>query len=340
MKKMLLPLALVGVMPAVQAADVQVYGYIHVALELLDDGNDYSELNMASRASNLGFRANRDLGNYTLLAQLEQGVDMDTGTAFTVRRNTFVGLRGDFGMVRVGHFDTPFKAARGPANLFPNQLGDIRSITRVPGSAAANGQLDERTSNTLAYQTPRFGDLQFDIAYSMNQGSRVEDGEDSSVVSFAANYRTDSWHIAGAYEAWGEDAGGGEREGLRLAASYQLNADMRLMGFYQNVSHDVDDAYTSDTLGGGAVYRLNQSTDVRGTLFYRAGELDDSDSMMLVVGVNHALAQGLYTYANLGITNNDDSAALTPWRVPTTANPPGSAGDTATGLSAGLVYRF
>ncbi len=46
-------------------------------------------------------------------------------------RDTFVGLKGDFGQARVGRFDSPFKAARGPVNFFGDMVGDIRNVTRV-----------------------------------------------------------------------------------------------------------------------------------------------------------------------------------------------------------------
>lgn len=335
MKRLLLPV-LIAALPVSVSADVEVYGRAHLALEQLDNGASYSELNMASRASRLGVRANRALdGNLTVLMQIEQGVNYDEGEAFTANRNTFVGLRGEFGMVRVGHFDTPFKGARGPANIFGDQLGDIRNVTRV-----GNGRFDERTSNTLHYRSPRLGDLHFDVAYSVNQGSTAGDGEDDDAVSLAATYAAGPLTLSAAFETWGSDTSAGERDGLRLAGAYALDQQLTLVGFFQTLDHDVDDAYTSDVVGAGVSYQLTDRTGLRGHYLHRLGELDDSDSGMFAIGVDHRLADGLRVYANLALMSNDDAVALTPWSATSTAPAPGAPGETSTGLGAGLIYDF
>src|SRR5690625_6819077 len=90
----------------------------HVSLDMLDNGAEYSELNLSSNSSRLGFKASKEFGDLTAIMQIEQQVDYDNGEAFTSARDTFVGLRGYFCMVRVGLFDTKFKCARGPADTF------------------------------------------------------------------------------------------------------------------------------------------------------------------------------------------------------------------------------
>jgi predicted porin len=62
----------------------------------------------------------------TLLAAHQDDKSVDFAT-----RDTFVGLKGDFGQVRAGRFDSPFKVARGPVNFFGDMVGDIRNVTRV-----------------------------------------------------------------------------------------------------------------------------------------------------------------------------------------------------------------
>ncbi len=146
MKKALLPVAILAALPAVALADVTIYGRANVSVDLLDDGDDYSEVNMASGSSRLGFRANREFDGFTAIMQIEQEIDFTDSGSNWASRDTFVGLRGDFGMFRLGKFDTPFKQARGPANLFGDQVGDMRNLTR-----AGNARFDERTPNTIHY---------------------------------------------------------------------------------------------------------------------------------------------------------------------------------------------
>ncbi|KAF7275949.1 hypothetical protein GWI33_011073, partial [Rhynchophorus ferrugineus] len=125
------------VVSPVAFADISVYGRAHVSLDLLDDGRDYQEVNLSSNSSRLGFKADTKINdNLTAFAQVEQQINFtsgsdDGGSIDFATRDTFVGVKGDFGQVRVGRFDSPFKVARNPINFFGDQLGDIRNLTRA-----------------------------------------------------------------------------------------------------------------------------------------------------------------------------------------------------------------
>ena len=104
------------------AADVKVYGRAHVSLDYLDDGQDYNEVGLSSNSSRLGFKAEQKLENgMTVFGQIEQEINFASGSANDdvefATRDTFVGLKGDFGQARIGRFDSPFKVARGPVNF-------------------------------------------------------------------------------------------------------------------------------------------------------------------------------------------------------------------------------
>ena len=157
MKKTLCALAvgatiLTPVMAA--AADVQVYGRAHVSLDYLDDGKDYNEANLSSNSSRLGFKVNQKVNDdLNVFAQIEQEINFasgsndDNGIKFATR-DTFVGVKSNsYGQVRVGRFDCPFKVARRPINLFGDQLGDLRNVTR-----ADTMRFDERNANTIEYK--------------------------------------------------------------------------------------------------------------------------------------------------------------------------------------------
>lgn len=145
MNKVLLPIALLLAVPTVAAAEISLYGRASVSLDFLDDGANYSELNISSNSSRLGFRAQSEFDGMTGIMQIEQEIDYSNQGSNWASRDTFVGLRGGFGTLRVGKFDTPFKRARGPANLFGDQLGDMRNLTR-----AGDGRFDERAIELLA----------------------------------------------------------------------------------------------------------------------------------------------------------------------------------------------
>ena len=321
--------------PVALAADATIYGRAHVSVDMLDDGADYSEMNVSSNSSRLGFKASKETeSGITGLMQIEGEITYNQGSSNISNRDTFVGLRGGFGMIRVGQFDTPFKRARGPANLFGDQLGDMRNLTR-----AGDGRFDERMPNTLHYQTPSLNGLQFNLAYSFHEGTEAEDDVDDQAVSVSATWGGGPVSLAVAYESYEEDAARGERDAVRFALAYDVIDPLKLVAFYQTVDHD-DDTFDSDTLGLGAQFSLTSATALKAMAMQRNADPDDSDSSMLALGVEHRLDSALRVYANYAMVDNDDNAMLTPWNQGRSVGAAGAAGETASGISLGLRYDF
>lgn len=348
MNKKLLPLLLLAT-PFCASADATVYGRANVAVDWLDNGADYSELNISSNSSRIGFKASHDFDGVTALMQVEQGVQYDAGGVATYDRNTFLGVRGEHGTVRVGRFDTPFKRARGPANLFGEQIGDLRNFTRV-----GNARFDERNPNTIEYQSPEIGDLQINLALSVSENTTASEDASDEVISVSVIYSTGLLNLAGAFEAYGDDHSRGERDAIRLAGAFQLTPDWALIGFYQGVGYDggtalQNDYLSSDVLGVGARYTLTEKTSLKGQYFLRSSDSNNADSDMFTLGVEHSLDKALLLYAAYGFVSNDDFAQLTPYvqgRGTALAadaqsdGVPAAPGETASGLSAGVRYTF
>lgn len=357
MKKKLIAIVVgaAAAMPVMAMADVSVYGRAHVSVDFLDDGADYSETNLSSNSSRLGFKGEHQINpNLKAFFQLEQEVyfGREGGSNFNTR-DTFVGLGGDFGDVRVGRFDSPFKVARGPANLFGDQVGDMRNLTRV-----GNSRFDERYDNTIAYTTPSMAGFTGQVAYSIHQGAIAGEDHESSSVSVALNYAAGPFEAAIAYEDADDETrtttvapdvilGVGAREGIRLAAAYKVMDPLKIVGFYQTLEHDSDnlttianDTLTADVYGLGAEFKVGPNTALKGMWMTRDVDVDDRNSDMWVVGVEHKLDKAVRVYANYALVDNEDNAALTPWGQARTATPSGTAGEEASGLSVGLRYDF
>ena len=249
MKKTLCALAVGATLftPALaMAADVKVYGRAHVSLDYLDDGKDYNEVGLSSNSSRLGFKAEQKLENgMTVFGQIEQevnfasgSVDEKNGVKFATR-DTFVGLKGDFGQARVGRFDSPFKVARGPVNFFGDMVGDIRNVTR-----AGNLRFDERNANTIESTPPKFGGG-FNVlgAVSLHEKTELATDEKSKAYDLALTYKAGKVDFATAYEHYEEGANKtSERDGFRIAAAYKITPEFNLGALYQYLTHDNDTA--------------------------------------------------------------------------------------------------
>lgn len=361
MKKTLCALAIgATVVSPVAFADVSVYGRAHVSLDLLDDGKNYQEVNLSSNSSRLGFKADTKINdNLTAFAQVEQEVSFTSGGndgngVDFATRDTFVGVKGDFGQVRVGRFDSPFKAARNPINFFGDQLGDIRNLTRQ-----GNLRFDERNANTLEYQTPKFGPgFTAAAALSLHEntsagtlttvtdanGNVTEakgDSKKDKAYDLALGYKEGPIDFAVAYEHYEEDASRGERDGIRLAAAYKITPELNLAALYQILKHDNDTANPdAQVFGVAADYKFAANTYVRGQYLVRDVDATDANASLISVGLEHRLGKALRVYGNLATVLNDKNSRLTPWAEGRSTKVTGELGEDSLGLSLGMRYDF
>lgn len=353
MKKTLCTLAIGATLfsPVIaMAADVKVYGRAHVSLDYLDDGADYNEVGLSSNSSRLGFKAEQKLENgMTVFGQIEQEINFasggeNSGVDFATR-DTFVGLKGNFGQVKVGRFDSPFKVARSPVNFFGDQVGDLRNVTRD-----GNLRFDERNENTIEYKSPKFGGG-FNVAAALSLHENNSPGADEDAkqdkkdkdqaYDLALMYKEGKIDFAAAYEHYEKDANRGERDGFRVAGAYKFTDALNLGAFYQLATHDNDEANPDvQVFGLAADYKISPKTYIRGQVFQHDVDANDKDATLLALGVEHRLDKAVRVYANLATVLNDEKQDLTPWQQARTNNVAGTIGENATALSLGFRYDF
>jgi predicted porin len=165
MKKTALSLAIAAVLPAFANAEkVEVempsfYGKVNVSVQNTQEGDD-SISEVVSNASRLGVKGKIQL-NHGLegIYQFEyetQVDDGDKGGQTFAQRNIFAGIKGGFGQVIVGMFDTPLKKAQKKIDLFNDLEGDIKSaITKS----------DKRKEDSIQYSTPKMSGLVATVAH-------------------------------------------------------------------------------------------------------------------------------------------------------------------------------
>jgi len=362
--KTLIAAATVTFLTSVAQAEVktdgllEIYGRASFSVDQLDDGDKYKRMNLSSNASRLGFRGSKKIGEVTGVWQIEQEIqfNMSNGTGDTnnrlASRDTFAGLQGDFGTVRAGKFDTPFKVAREPFNLFGDQLGDMRNLTRV-----GDAKFDERLNNMLEYQTPVMSGFQAKLAYSFHSGtsatttSGVEQNEDATSVSLG--YKAGNLDATLAYETYGSNtATTGKRDATRAALSYKLMPELRLMGFYQTADSTATKTTTAtppvttvtnesaDVTGIGMEYMVAPKVALKAHYMNRKAKAANSDAKMYTLGAEYRYDKALRFYASYAGVDNGTQTSLTPWKEGRTAQPSGSKGKDSSGLSVGMRYDF
>lgn len=323
------------------AADVTVYGRAHLSLDSLDNG-DESGTNVSSNSSRLGFRASTKIeDNLEAFVQIEQNVRFDEGSGNFASRDTFVGIRGSFGQVRAGQFDTPLKAVRGKVDMFGDRVGDIRNLTRTSTSGGADigNVFDERYKNGIHYRTPKLGNVTLDLHYTPHNNTGATTDNIRESYSIAASYEVKGFYAGIAYESFeGSPASGLDPNALRIGVYYDVNSDFRVSGLYQNAS-DVPGGERV-IYGLGASYKIGDYT-LRGQ-YYIADDNDSSDTgaTMLAIGGDRKLGKDLTLYLVYGITSNDDNAAFRVSAGGRDTAVSAITGENVSGLSLGIIYNF
>lgn len=329
--------------------DVKIYGRANLSVDVLDDGKDYQELGLSSNSSRLGFKAEKKLDDLTVFAQIETEINFAQGEGNVwAGRDTFAGIKGNFGQIKAGRFDSPFKVARGPVNFFGDMVGDLRNVTR-----AGDLRFDERNANTIEYKAPKYNGFVFSAAVALHEGATagtatsVENGAQkgdnnkNQAYDLAVNYKEGPIDFAAAYESYQDDATRGGRDSFRVAGAYKLTPELNLGAIYQLAQHDNDKKNPDvNVYGIAGEYKLTPKTTVRGQYLIRDVDAADSNSDLIAVGLEHRLDSTFRVYGNLATVLNDKKAKLTPWEQARTNNVGGTLGEDALALSVGMRYDF
>ena len=209
MNKKLIAAALMGAFAAPAAlADVTIYGFISAGVEYTQatggvykatglsakDSDQYEgRVRIQNENSRIGFKGAEDLGNgLKAVWQVEQALAVDgdgTGSNWATR-NSYVGLQGGFGEVRLGRHDDAYKV-----------MGDSVGLNVMTNTSADNswnqnaiyGRAGNRRLNTALYLSPVFAGFQAAASYSADEerkyaGVNGDERTNTSVYGVAVKY--------------------------------------------------------------------------------------------------------------------------------------------------------
>lgn len=322
----------------------EFYGRAHLSFDKLDDGDAYQKQAFSSNSSRIGFKGSKQFADLKGIWQVEQEILFNmTDTAASDKnrlatRDTFAGVEGSFGTVRFGKFDTPFKVSREPANLFGDQLGDMRNITR------GLLKFEERPNNIIEYKSPEFSGMRVAVAYAPHEAKQPEAGKDNGLTSLSLTYNNKDLTMAVANESYDKDATNGERNATRLAASYKVTPTFRVVGVYQQAkdkkntgSNDLSNKVT----GYGAEYHIDPNKLlVKFNIMDLKADVATKDAKMTVVGIEKIVDKQLRFYANYAVTDNASGSKVTVWKEGRSTDQTGVNGKEAKGLSLGMRFDF
>lgn len=228
MKKSLIALAALAVSGAAFAqSSVTVYGVADIVLHK-DKGASAQLTSGGVSGSRIGFKGTEDLGG-GLKANflLEQGIDLTSGAANGFNRESWVGLSGGFGEVKLGNTYSAlddFAAIADP--VFDSNVLDPTAIF------ASRGYTANPFSN-IKYTTPSFNGFTGAVSYSL-------DGSKNDVKSYAVGYQNGPVSVALGYQ---NDAEIGGDKYTVLSGSYDFGSFKLLAGYGRTSAGDDKDYF-------------------------------------------------------------------------------------------------
>jgi len=309
MKKLLLATAVAALSVSAAHAAPTVYGKVFLTGDYMDsdyDENylvnkgttsapnwvnpqDDSAFKLNSNASRIGFKGEDDLTDTTkLVYQLEYGIDVDAdtnGKGQFYSRNTFIGLaHKTMGTLIAGRHDTPFKLAKGNADVF-----NANSATLSIDNAGPRGYVnlgENRVNNVVAYKSPTIVGMPLTFTAAVNL-SEVD--KDTDISTTEKDEGANGYSASLAYD----------QNGVYLAAGYDNNMGVEDTAWRLAGTVDMGKMNMVQGLTLGALY---QNAD----LF----NVNDDAKTWLISG-KYAIANTPWTakaqYINTDFGNNDSS---------------------------------
>ncbi|QNI02497.1 porin [Halomonas sp. SH5A2] len=342
MKKTLLATAIAGAAFAsgAQAATVynedgtklDLYGNIQIAYYSVNDANGDAQDEIADNGTTFGFAAEhvitRDLTGYLKLELDDIKADeMATATDDEDAGDTaFVGLKGNFGDVRLGSYDQLIDDwIQDP--ITNNEGFDVSDSTALHGNGA-----DQQTDK-VTYTSPSFGGMEFAVGTQYKGDNDSADGgadQGSSNASFfgGAKYTAGAFSIAAVYDNLDntvyEDLDGnvdsvGNQYGLTAqytVDTLRLAAKLERFDADGNVNRDDTNFYAVSArygYGNGDIYGAYQYVDVGAGSFL--SELDeqiqdeqnrDETYNEVILGATYNISDAMYTWVEGAVRDREN----------------------------------
>ena len=263
MQKKLLALAVAGALApaaAIAQSSVEIYGRANLALQSWEAsgatvaGNDFDRrLRVADGSSRVGFRVNESLGGgLRAFVVIETGVNIDSGgvagqggtantsTGFWASRDSYVGLGGGWGDIRLGRqsiFWSNGVIAQTGANYLDTAVDGLinnPSLTAIPVT---------RASSVISYNSPTVGGFNASISFSPHSQESAQEGADADGDIFGLTGRYTSgalraqvdWATASANSTAGVQS---ENTGWKVGLGWAYAPGSQISGIFGNYENE------------------------------------------------------------------------------------------------------
>ena len=296
----------------------EFYGMLYVSLDLQKSENTIDATNdepshwaLNSRNSRIGVKQDIALNDkLTAVYKIETGVEIDdgdrNGKSF-YQRDIYLGVKGDYGQIIGGRFNTPMRMAEGKIDPFNHLDGDI--------TAVLGGHV--RVNNIVQYSSPKFANTVINVAFMPGEledldGDGADDNRIANAFSASALYNEGNLFASFAFDKnmpSGTRTEVGTRtpatdntnrsDRVQLAAKYQMGA----AAFGTIIQHAVDSddsKLKENAFIVNGTYRISDYT-LKAQYGLNKGDSTKNERSLAAVGVNYHVAKNSIASVNYSI---------------------------------------
>jgi predicted porin len=315
MKKSLLGLAILSAFASAASAQTSVtlYGIVDGGIAYENNGTAAGSIlrfeSGAQSGSRFGFRGEEALGGgLSAIFNLEAGFVLGTGvnaTAGTLfNRQSWAGLKGDFGTVRGGRVETVIYAAfnKGFDPFERGLAGDMARMFPIAGSGS-------RSNNTIAYTTPTMGGFSGDVQYTL--GGVAGDNSQGREIGVSGQYANGPIAVLLAHHNANSAAPIVNGKTNFLAGTYDFGVAKGYLAYGDNKT-DAALPATLDTRSWmvGVTVPVGPHMFIADYTQKKDKAVVNRDARQIAVGYTYALSKRTNFYSAYSHTRND-SAGLT-----------------------------
>lgn len=338
MQKKLIALAIASLSGAAFAQNVTVYGLIDGTFDVISVSGGQTGVpakgtpsfnRVQSNGSRLGFKGTENLGDgMSAFFQFESNAKFDAGGGLDTKRDSFVGLKGNFGTIKVGNMTGPNRSLAGKLDVVAHSDG-IGDNSALLGKLGGRGTyFDTRYTDSIAYTTPKFSGFDATLQYQANEDKNDAPGAKLNTSLFEAGLKYDNGpiFIGIAYGKLNQnnDVPGAstfivgtdsEASEMRIGGMYDFgNASLRALyartkaeGSLGDIDQDVwGIAGTYNVTANGKLLAQYFTADDLDGKITGTPDLSDTGATFWVFGYEHSLSKRTTLVAHYAHLKNDD----------------------------------
>lgn len=335
-------------------ASSTLYGQLNLGVEVIDarspGAHEPTVQRLSSNSSRIGLRGVETLGRgLSAIWQIESSIAGDAGGGAIAGRETFIGLDGSFGTLKVGNFLSPYDDIHPIFGNVPTLTTSILSTAAIWSQGSLSkvaGGFDARLANSIRYDAPEFRGLEVGIQLSLG-----ENPTGSYVLSAGGTYINGPFEGGLAYERNHDVRSDGIDDWAFTAAAAWNFGNVRVAGVYERLRYQTPvgpltrnfvGASATILAGPGSVYLFwGRAQDGRAPSDVRVGGLTTgrgSGADQIEVSYTYPLSPRTFAYLGAVRLANESRASYNFATNPYTAG--SSTGLKLNGFVAGAVHFF